>query len=37
MEDRAVNKIAAIMGCPVGTVKSHLYRGREKLAVYFKK
>jgi RNA polymerase sigma-70 factor (ECF subfamily) len=36
MEDQPVARIAAIMGCPPGTVKSHLYRGREKLAVYFK-
>ncbi|MDR2119864.1 MAG: sigma-70 family RNA polymerase sigma factor [Tannerella sp.] len=37
MEDKPVERIAAIMGCPAGTVKSHLHRGREKLTVYFKK
>ena len=36
MEDLSVNKIAEIMGCPSGTVKSHLSRGKEKLAAYFK-
>jgi RNA polymerase sigma-70 factor (ECF subfamily) len=36
MEDQAVEKIAKIMDCPSGTVKSHLHRGKEKLAVYFK-
>jgi RNA polymerase sigma-70 factor (ECF subfamily) len=36
MEDKPVKKIATIMNCPVGTVKSHLYRGREKLIVYLK-
>jgi RNA polymerase sigma-70 factor (ECF subfamily) len=36
MEDKPIKKIATIMNCPVGTVKSHLYRGREKLIVYLK-
>jgi RNA polymerase sigma-70 factor (ECF subfamily) len=36
MEDKPVKKIATIMNCPVGTVKSHLHRGREKLIVYLK-
>jgi RNA polymerase sigma-70 factor (ECF subfamily) len=36
MEDLSVSKIAAIMNCPSGTVKSHLHRGKEKLAIYFK-
>ena len=36
MEDQPVVRISAIMRCPAGTVKSHLHRGREKLAVYFK-
>jgi RNA polymerase sigma-70 factor (ECF subfamily) len=36
MEDKPVKEIAVIMACPVGTVKSHLYRGREKLVVYLK-
>jgi RNA polymerase sigma-70 factor (ECF subfamily) len=36
MEDHPVEKIAKIMDCPTGTIKSHLSRGREKLAEYFK-
>ena len=36
MEDQSVNKIAKIMNCPSGTIKSHLHRGREKLTKYFK-
>ncbi|MDR0835833.1 MAG: sigma-70 family RNA polymerase sigma factor [Tannerella sp.] len=36
MEDLTVDKIAKIMNCPAGTVKSHLFRGKEKLSVYFK-
>jgi RNA polymerase sigma-70 factor (ECF subfamily) len=36
MEDQPIDKIAKIMGCPSGTVKSHLHRGKEKLAVYFR-
>ncbi len=36
MEDHPVEKISKIMNCPTGTVKSHLSRGREKLADYFK-
>ena len=36
MEDHPVEKISKIMNCPTGTVKSHLSRGREKLAEYFK-
>lgn len=36
MEDRPVAQIAAIMRIPPGTVKSHLSRGREKLAIHFK-
>ena len=36
MEDQTVNRIAKIMGCPSGTVKSHLRRGKEKLAKHFK-
>jgi len=36
MEDHPVEKISKIMNCPTGTVKSHLARGREKLANYFK-
>ncbi len=36
MEDVSIDKIAGIIGCPTGTVKSHLSRGKEKLAVYLK-
>ena len=36
MEDQTIDKIAKIMGCPSGTVKSHLHRGKEKLVVYFR-
>ncbi len=36
MEDLSIDKISGVMGCPSGTVKSHLSRGKEKLAVYFK-
>ncbi|MDR0711090.1 MAG: sigma-70 family RNA polymerase sigma factor, partial [Prevotellaceae bacterium] len=34
MEDFSVKKIAQVMGRPVGTVKSLLFRGKEKLSVY---
>ena len=37
MEDVSIEKIAGIPGCPVGTVKSHLSRGKEKLANYLNK
>jgi RNA polymerase sigma-70 factor (ECF subfamily) len=36
MEDQTIDKISKIMNCPAGTVKSHLHRGKEKLAKYFK-
>lgn len=36
MEDFPVKKIAQVMGRPVGTVKSLLFRGKEKLSAYFK-
>ncbi len=36
MEDQPVDKISQIMNCPAGTIKSHLFRGKEKLSVYFK-
>ena len=32
----SIDKIAGITGCPTGTVKSHLSRGKEKLAKYLK-
>jgi len=35
MEDQPVAKIATIMNCPTGTIKSHLHRGKEKLINYF--
>jgi RNA polymerase sigma-70 factor (ECF subfamily) len=35
MEDQTVEKISKIMNCPTGTVKSHLHRGKEKIAKYF--
>ena len=36
MEDLSVDKIADITGMPSGTVKSHLSRGKEKLANFLK-
>ena len=36
MEDHTIAKISKIMNCPAGTVKSHLHRGKEKLAKFFK-
>ena len=36
MEDVSIDKIAGIMEIPSGTVKSHLARGKEKLATYLK-
>lgn len=36
MEDLSVDKIASITGMPSGTVKSHLSRGKEKLANFLK-
>ena len=36
MEDLTIGKISQIMNCPAGTIKSHLHRGKEKLANYFK-
>lgn len=36
LEDQSIEKIAGITGCPAGTVKSHLSRGKEKLAAYLK-
>ncbi len=37
MEELSIDKIAGITGCPAGTVKSHLSRGKEKMAQYLKK
>jgi RNA polymerase sigma-70 factor (ECF subfamily) len=36
MEDQTIDKISKIMNCPAGTIKSHLHRGKEKLAKYLK-
>ena len=36
MEDMSVAKIASVMRCPAGTVKSHLFRGKQKLSEYLK-
>lgn len=36
MEDLPIEKIAAIMEIPLGTVKSHISRGKEKLANFLK-
>lgn len=36
MEDVSIDKIAGIVGCPPGTVKSHLSRGKTKLATHLK-
>ena len=36
MEDLPTEKIATVMGLPIGTVKSHLSRGKEKLAQFLK-
>lgn len=36
MEDLSIDKIAGILNCPQGTVKSHLARAKEKLSDYLK-
>ncbi|MBE6287619.1 MAG: RNA polymerase sigma factor [Mediterranea massiliensis] len=36
MEDQSIDKIASITGLPAGTVKSHLKRGKEKMATYLR-
>lgn len=36
LEDQSIEKIADITGCPIGTVKSHLSRGKNNLANYLK-
>lgn len=36
MEDLALEKISEITGMPTGTIKSHLSRGKEKLANFLK-
>ena len=35
-KDLSIDKIAGITGIPAGTVKSHLSRGKDKLATYLK-
>ena len=37
MEDQSIEKIADITGCPIGTVKSHLSRAKEKMSNYLKR
>lgn len=37
MEDLPTDKIAEITGMPEGTVKSHIARGKEKLATYLRR
>lgn len=34
MEDKTQNEIAKIMNCPLGTVKTYLLKGKEKLSSY---
>lgn len=36
MEDQSIEKIAGITGCPMGTIKSHLSRAKDKMAAYLK-
>lgn len=36
MEDLSIDKITGITGLPAGTVKSHLKRGKEKMATYLR-
>lgn len=36
MEDISIEKIAGILNCPQGTVKSHLARAKDKLSGYLK-
>lgn len=37
MEDKTHKEIARIMQCPLGTVKTYILKGKEKLGVYLKK
>ena len=37
MEDKTHNEIAKIMNCPLGTVKTYILKGKEKLTVYLTK
>ena len=36
LEDLSIDKIATITGLATGTIKSHLSRGKEKMASYLK-
>lgn len=36
MEDMSIGKISQITGLPEGTIKSHVFRGKNKLAAYLK-
>ena len=36
MEDKTHKEIARIMDCPLGTAKTYILKGKEKLSVYFK-
>ena len=36
MQDLSIRKISSVMNLPEGTVKSHLSRGKEKLAHFLK-
>ena len=35
VEDMTIVKMAKVMGCPVGTIKSRIWRARKKLSQYF--
>jgi len=37
MEDHTIKNISKMMNCPEGTIKSHLHRGREKMAKHVKR
>jgi RNA polymerase sigma-70 factor, ECF subfamily len=37
MEDKTHNEIAKIMNCPLGTVKTYILKGKERLTVYLTK
>jgi len=36
MEDLSIDKISKIMTCPVGTIKSHLSRGKKKIVEFLR-
>jgi RNA polymerase sigma-70 factor (ECF subfamily) len=37
MEDKTHNEISKIMNCPLGTVKTYILKGKEKLTIYLTK